>query len=53
MATNDSFCDIVDFVEDHGGSLSGERRVELEKLVQSYASDWMLALLLKVSASNG
>ena len=33
MAANDAFADIVDFVEEHGGSLSGEQRDYLFTLV--------------------
>jgi hypothetical protein len=37
MAANDAFADIVDFVEEHGGSLGGEQRDELYRLVAAYA----------------
>ena len=37
MATMNKWYAIVDFVEEHGGSLSGEQRHELLSFIREYA----------------
>jgi hypothetical protein len=53
MAEHTSFGDIVDFVEEHGGSLGGEARYELLQLVSKYAHDINALALANWEAGRG
>jgi hypothetical protein len=53
MATSDSWSDLVDFVEEHGGSLSGEQRYELVCLAKHYCDALNANKLSNWEAGNG
>jgi hypothetical protein len=53
MAEHTSFGDIVDFVEERGGSLGGEARYELLQLVSKYAHDMNALALSNWEAGRG
>jgi hypothetical protein len=53
MATSGRFSDIVDFIEEHGGSLSGEQWDELRKLVLAYRDAYAANKLSNWEARNG
>ena len=53
MAANDTFYDLVDFVEEHGGSLSGEQRAHLHLLAAAYAHDLAIDVLIREGDPNG
>jgi hypothetical protein len=53
MAANDTFADLLDFVEEHGGSLGGEQRAHLHLLAAAYAHDWTIDVLIREGDPNG
>ena len=53
MAANNTFYDLVDFVEEHGGSLSGEQRAHLHLLAAAYAHEWAFDVLIREGDPNG